>query len=149
MPLFPVAPYQPLDQPLNLSPLSNALAGYQKGSEAAYEGETARQLGSLFAAGKPKEAANLAFTRGDSELGMRVAMFQDSQEKNAREDLKAKAAMMATDFMRSALLPAAHALARVAAMIPKSILQHRSAATSRVRHRSVRWTTDSRPHLPA
>lgn len=92
MAMFPITPYRPLAPELDLSPLRNALAGYQKGTEQAYEGETARQMGSLYAAGKPDEAAKYAFTRGDPELGMRTAQFS-AQQQEAEEKRRERAAM--------------------------------------------------------
>lgn len=91
MALFPITPFRPLSPDLDLSPLRNALAGFQKGTEQAYEGETARQMGSLYAAGKPDEAAKYAFTRGDPELGMRTAQFA-AQQAEAVEKQKERAA---------------------------------------------------------
>lgn len=88
MAMFPITPFRPLAPDLDLSPLRNALAGYQKGTEQAYEGETARQMGSLYAAGKPDEAAKYAFTRGDPELGMRTAQFAAQQKEAAEKELE-------------------------------------------------------------
>jgi hypothetical protein len=92
MALFPITPFRPLAPDLDLSPLRNALAGYQKGTEQAYEGETARQMGSLYASGKPDEAAKYAFTRGDPELGMRTAQFA-AQQKEAQEKERERGVM--------------------------------------------------------
>jgi hypothetical protein len=92
MPTFPITPFRPLAPDLDLSPLRNALAGYQKGSEQAYEGETAREMGSLYAAGKPDAAAKYAFTRGDPELGMRTAQFA-AQQAEAEEKRHERAAV--------------------------------------------------------
>lgn len=71
---------------LDFSPVSNALAGYAKGQERAYEGETGKMIGNALAGDDLQGARRIAAQRGDLDTNLGLAKFGMAQKAEAREE---------------------------------------------------------------
>lgn len=79
---------------LDFSPVQNALAGYSKGMDLAYQGGTARQIGALYGKGDYAGAQRVAAERGELDTALGLGKAQREKDVAAREDFKAKAGML-------------------------------------------------------
>jgi len=65
---------------LDFSPVTNALAGYRRGVDEAYEGETGRLIGAELARNNLEGARAIAAARGNVEGNLALAKFGREQE---------------------------------------------------------------------
>lgn len=73
--------------PLDFSPVQNALANYSKGTEKAYEGETDKLIGNALAGpGGIEGARKIAAQRGNLETNLGLAKFGMQQRAEGREE---------------------------------------------------------------